>query len=439
MNNTCKNQNQTYCLRILPFFLFMLINSFHLDAKTVFDNGVNNTNLATKVTVGADRLFSEYEYLIKGKKIGLVSNHTGVLADGTHLADALFKYPHAKLKVLFGMHFNIRSNDYSLPRDEEDDIDAQTGLPKYSLYGERHKPTKKMLKDIDVIVIDIQEVGARFYEHINILGFVMEAASESNIEVIVLDRPNPIGGIKTDGFITDDKFLFSFGAFGKLPVIHGMTMGEIAKMYNGENMLRGRKQVKLQVVEMLGWKRDMWFDQTGLPWVKPSPNLPDLNSMIAYTGTCLFEGINVSAGRGTEKPFQYIGAPWIDNVAVVDLLNTISLPGVHFETIQFTPVKMSFHSRDPYLANEVCNGIYVTITNRDLFDSYRVGISMLWAIYKTHPDKMTWDKEVMNRLVGTTKLEEMIYEESNPSQIFASWEKGVNIFNDNLRSKYLIY
>lgn len=440
MNDTGKNQRKSYVSKtsLSLFILCIAISVINLYAHGSLENGLNDKTITPKVTVGADRLFSEYEYLIKGKNIALVSNHTGLLSNGTHLADALFGYKDANLKVLFGMHFNIRSNDYSLPKDKEDDIDAQTGLPKYSLYGERHKPSNEALKDVDVIIIDIQEVGARFYEHINILGFVMEAASENNIEVVVLDRPNPITGLKTDGFITDDEFLFSFGAFGKLPVIHGMTMGEIAQMYNGGKMLRGGKEAKLHVVEMLGWQRDMWFDETGLKWIKPSPNLPDLNSMITYTGTCLFEGINVSAGRGTEKPFQYIGAPWIDNLTVVHTLNTLELPGVQFESIQFTPKKMPFHSRDPYLAGEVCNGIYVNITDRNLFDSYRVGISMLWAIHKTHPKIMKWDQETMNRLVSTTRLENMIYEDKTPSEIFASWENELKAFNET-KTKYLLY
>jgi len=167
------------------------------------------------VTAGADRLFSDFSHLIRGKKLALVSNHTGRLSDGTHLADTLFKYPDAELIVLFGMHFNIRSNDYSIPRDQEKDIDAETGLTKYSLYGGTHKPTPEMLEDVEVIVFDIQEVGARFYEHINILGLVMEAAAENDIEVVVLDRPNPITGLNMDGFITDDEFLYGFGAFAK--------------------------------------------------------------------------------------------------------------------------------------------------------------------------------------------------------------------------------
>tara|TARA_R110002073_G_scaffold40547_5_gene114923 strand:- start:2827 stop:4143 length:1317 start_codon:yes stop_codon:yes gene_type:complete len=390
------------------------------------------------VTVGADRLFTEYSHLIKGKKLALVSNHTGKLSDGTHLADTLFNYPNAELIALFGMHFNIRTNDYSIPKDKEVDVDVETGLPKYSLYGEHHKPTAEMLKDVEVIVFDIQEVGARFYEHINILGFVMEAAAENNIEVIVLDRPNPITGLKMDGFITDDQFLYGFGAFGKVPVIHGMTMGEIAKLYNGEHKLRGGEQTTLHVIEMLGWERSMWFDQTGIEWTKPSPNLPSFESLLAYTGTCLFEGLNISAGRGSEKPFQYIGAPWIDNDEVVSLLNNLNLDGVQFEAITFIPEKMDFHSSDPYLTGELCKGIYVNITDRDSFEPYKAGIAMVWAIHQVHPNKMEWDKETMGRLVGTERLETMIYNGAHPLEIFASWEKELIAFK-KVSKAYFLY
>jgi uncharacterized protein YbbC (DUF1343 family) len=397
-----------------------------------------NSNNDQPVITGADRLISEFSHLIKDKKIALVSNHSGRMSNGIHLADTLFNYPHSELIVLFGMEFNIRSNDYSLPRDEEKAIDPETGLPKYSLYGSHHKPTPEMLKDVEVIVFDIQEVGARFYEHINILGFVMEAAAENNIEIVVLDRPNPITGLKTDGFITDDEFLFGFGSFGKVPVIHGMTMGELAKLYNEENMLRGGKHAKLHVIEMLGWNRSMWFDQTGQKWSKPSPNLPTLESLLTYTGTCLFEGLNISAGRGTEKPFQYIGAPWIDHDQVVSLLNNLDLKGVTFEAITFIPKKMAFHGRNPYLTGEDCNGIYVRILDRDQFESYKAGIAMVWAIHKLHPDKMTWDQKTMNRLVATRRLEKMIYNGSSPSEIFASWDKELTAFKE-MRQPYLLY
>ncbi|TVQ16297.1 MAG: DUF1343 domain-containing protein [Balneolaceae bacterium] len=390
------------------------------------------------ITVGADRLFTEYSHLIDGKRVALVANHSGRMSDGTHLADALFEYPDADLVVLFGMEFNIRSNDYSLPRDAESDIDPETGLPKHSLYGSIHKPTNEMLEGVDVIVFDIQEVGARFYEHINILGFVMEAAAENDIEIIVLDRPNPITGNHMDGFITDNEFLYGFGAFGKVPVIHGMTMAELALLYNGERMLRGGHQATLHVVEMQGWNRSMWYDETGIEWSRPSPNLPTFESILAYAGTCLFEGLNISEGRGTEKPFEYIGAPWIDHQAVAGLLNGLELPGVTFETIEFTPERMPFHGRDPYLAGEHCNGIYVNVTDRDIFEPYKAGVAMVWAIHELHAGQMEWNERTWDRLTGTRRLMNMLRGGSHPAEIFAAWEDELEAFR-RTREPYLLY
>lgn len=390
------------------------------------------------VRVGADRLFEEYSCLIDGRRVALVSNHTGMLSDGRHLADALHMYNEAELKVLFGMGYNIRTNDYSLPKDDEKTFDPETGVVKYSLYDEIHKPTPEMLKEVDVIIFDIQEVGARFYEHINILGFVMEAAAENNIEIVVLDRPNPITGLKMDGFVTDNEYLYGFGAFAKVPVIHGLTMGELARLYNGEGMLRGGVRANLKVIEMKGWQRSMWFDQTGLTWEKPSPNLPSPESMLVYTGTCLFEGLNISAGRGTERPFQYIGAPWIDNEGVVKLLNGLEFAGVVFDTITFSPKKMPFHSRNPYLTGETCKGISISVTERDLFEPYKAGIALLWAIHELHNDKLKFSMDTLDRLVGTRRLVRMIKSGAHPNEIFASWDEELAIFK-KVSKKYLIY
>lgn len=429
------------CIITMLIILFVaqgvLFPSSVMSSATNFNNCSADT-LDQAINVGANRLFNEYKYLIDGKNIALVTNHTGRLYDGTHLADALFNYPGTELKVLFGMNYNIRSNDYSLSHDQERDLDPVTGLVKFSLYGENHKPTKEMLQGIDVIIIDIQEVGARFYEHINILGFVMEAAAANNIEVVVLDRPNPITGSKIDGFITDDEFLYSFGAFGKVPIIHGMTMGEVANLYNGEGMLRGGKQAKLHIVKMIGWQRNMWLEQTGLAWIKPSPNLPTPESMLAYTGTCIFEGLNLSTGRGTEKPFQYIGSPWLDNEKAASLLNDLGLPGVCFDTLTFTPVKMPFHSQPPFLAGERCKGIFIRVTDRTVFEPYKAGVSLLWAVNRIHPEELKWNLEIIYRLTGTRRLHEMIIQGADPFEIFKSWEQELLHFS-RVRQKYLLY
>ncbi len=390
------------------------------------------------VTVGADRLLTEYAHLIRGKSLALVSNHSGRLSDGTHLADVLHKYPDARLKVLFGMEYNIRSNDYSVARDGESAVDPETGLTKHNLYGEHHKPTREMLAGVDAIVFDIQEVGARFYEHINILGFVMEAAAENGIEVIVLDRPNPITGDKVDGFITDQAALLRFGSYAKVPVVHGMTMGELARFYNEEGELRGSRKAKLSVVPMKGWTRSMWYDQTGLKWSKPSPNLLTFESLLAYVGTCLVEATNLSEGRGSDKPFEYIGAAWLDSEGAVKLLNDLRLPGVTFERIAFTPEQKSFHGRPPKLTGIPLNGIYLRVTDRDAFEPYRAGVAVLWAVNRLHPDKIVWNDAALDRLAATPQLKSMILAGKTPSEIFNAWSAEVKAFAAR-RAPYLLY
>lgn len=390
------------------------------------------------VTVGADRLFGEYAHLIRGKRLALVSNHSGRLADGTHLADALFRYPDATLRVLFGMEYDIRSNDYSVPRDPERAIDRGTGLPKYSLYGEHHMPTKEMLGDAEVIVFDIQEVGARFYEHINILGFVMEAAAEHGLEVVVLDRPNPITAAKPEGFVTDPEARFRFGSYAPVPVIHGMTMGELAHLYNGERMLRGRKRARTHVVPMRNYSRAMWLDETGLPWSKPSPNLLTLRSVLAYAGTCLLEAVNVSEGRGTDHPFEYVGAPWLDHARAAGMLNGLALPGVVFRPVTFTPEQKPYHSRPPEYAGQPLRGIHVDITDRDAFQPYKAGVALLWAIHTLHPDRLVWNDATLDRLAATPRLKAMIVGGARPEAIFAAWEPELDAFRTRA-APYLLY
>jgi uncharacterized protein YbbC (DUF1343 family) len=383
---------------------------------------------AENVQPGADRLFSEYFHLIKGKRVALVANHSAVLSTGKHLADALFQNKDVKLQVLFGMEFNIRSNNYADAHDPEKTIDSATGVLKYSLYGSIHKPTKEMLGKTEVIIFDIQETGLRFYEHVNILGFVMEAAAENNIEVIVLDRPNPINGVAMDGFVTEDKYLYTFGAYAKIPIRHGMTIGELARFYVGEKALRGGKSPKLHVIDMKGWKRAMWFDETGLPWKKPSPNLLTLTSVIAYGGTCLFEGLNVSEGRGTDHPFENIGAPWLDHKKVVELLTTMKFEGVRFEANTFVPEQKSYLGRPPELSGETCNGVFIHITDRKKFELYKVGVALLWAINSLHADKLVWKDATIQRLSGTDRLLTMIRAGDKPEKIFQSWETEVAAF-----------
>jgi uncharacterized protein YbbC (DUF1343 family) len=390
------------------------------------------------VRVGADRLFGEYAHLIDGKRLALVTNHSGRLSDGTHLADTLSRYQRARLQVLFGMSHDVRSNDYAQPRDPETTVDRATGLPKHNLYGAVHKPTPGMLGDTEVILVDIQDVGARFYEHINILGFVMEAAAESGREVIVLDRPNPITGTRVDGFVTDTASYYRFGSYGPMPVVPGLTLAEAALFYNGERLLRGGRMARLHVVPMTGWRRAMWFDETGLEWRKPSPNLLTLHSLLAYIGTCLFEAVNVSEGRGSDTPFEVIGAAWLNAAQATDLLNRQRLPGVTFEPLTFTPTQRAFHGSPPELAGVALNGIRLRVTDREVFQPYRAGIALLWAVHTLHPERLVWNEAVLDRLVATPRLRAMLDAGRTPAEIFASWEAEVAAYEAR-RAPYLLY
>ncbi|HEY0929605.1 MAG TPA: DUF1343 domain-containing protein [Gemmatimonas sp.] len=394
------------------------------------------------LVMGADRLFTEYGQLIRGKSVALVSNHSGRLADGTHLADALHsgagKQLGVRLKALFGMEYNIRSNDYSLARDPEHAVDSATGVPKYSLYGEIHKPTPEMLEGVEVIVYDIQEVGARFYEHVNILGFVMEAAAEKKIPVVVLDRPNPLGGRGADGFVADTASFYRFGSYTAIPALHGMTPGELARFYDGERLLRGGVKGTVHVVPMKGWTRDMWFDDTGLPWSKPSPNLVAFSSLVAYAGTCLFESLNLSEGRGSDNPFELIGAPWLDNQRAVAMLNGLNLPGTRFTAEQFTPTQRPFHGRPPAFSGQSLAGIRLHVTDRATFKPYRAGVALMWAVNALHADKLEWKDAVIDRLAATPRLKSMIVAGNTPQQIFAAWTPELTRFHQRA-DKYRLY
>jgi uncharacterized protein YbbC (DUF1343 family) len=217
-----------------------------------------------------------------------------------------------------------------------------------------------------------------------------------------------------------------------------MTMGELALFYNGEQLLRGKRQAKLHVVPMKGWRRSMWFDETGLEWRKPSPNLLTLSSVLAYAGTCLFEGLNISEGRGTDRPFEYIGAPWIDNVKAAALLSGLKLPGISFEPVEFTPEKKPHLSREPELSGQLCKGIFVNITDRKRAQPYRAGIALVWAFNKLHGDKLVWDEQVLERLTAKKNFVATIRGGATPKQIFAGWDKELARFNERIKP-YLLY
>lgn len=388
------------------------------------------------VKVGADVLLESRLDLIRGKRVGLITNHTAVLSNGKHLVDALFERHDVYLKALFGPEHGVRG-DAPDGRTVHDSVDSKTGIPVYSLYGTINKPTSEMLKEIDVLLFDIQDVGARFYTFISTMLLCMEAAAENNIHFVVLDRPNPITGVKMEGPLRVDS-LKTFVGWAPIPIAHAMTVGELAILANLEGWLSNRKPAKLTVVKMENWKRSMWYDQTKLRWIKPSPNMRSLETAVVYPGTCLIEGVNVSEGRGTEKPFEYIGAPWIDGKTLARKLNSQKLSGVTFEPIEFTPQEIPNVAANPKYKDMKCGGIYVKVTNRNTFAPVKTGIAIVKAIYELYPDSLKFRERGFDRLAGTPVIREMILAGKSVADIEAMWKNDVKQFAAK-RNKALLY
>ncbi len=390
---------------------------------------------SSQVTVGSDILFGKKFDLIRGKRIGLVTNHTGVLSDGRHLADALHERTDVKLVALFGPEHGIRG-DAPAGAKIQHGVDQKTGVTAYSLYGKDYKPTGEMMKDVDVLMYDIQDVGARFYTYISTLSYAMEAAAEKGIPFIVLDRPNPIRGTWVEGFVREDS-LRSFVGLHPIPVAHGMTVGELATMYNEEGWLKDGIKAKLIVVKMEGWNRDMWYDKTGLAWRRPSPNIPTTASAVVYPGTCFIEGTNLSEGRGTDKPFEYIGAPFVDGARLAAELNAKELPGVRFDAVRFTPKEIPYVVANPKHKGIECGGIEVVVTDRNRYEPVKTGIFILAAAKRLFEKDFQWRGSI-ERLTGTVRVRQQINEGVPPESIVAQWKPEVDKFSP-IRARYLLY
>jgi uncharacterized protein YbbC (DUF1343 family) len=391
---------------------------------------------AAQVKTGADLLFEKHFKLIEGKKVGLVTNHTAMLSNGKHLADALHEDKRTKLVALFGPEHGVRG-DAPAGDKISDAVDSKTGVPAYSLYGGINKPTKEMLKDVDVLIYDIQDVGVRFYTYISTLSYAMEAAAEHKIPYVVLDRPNPIRGTWVEGFNRDDS-LRSFVGLHPIALANGMTIGELATMYNNAGWLKDGIKANLTVVKMEGWKRTMWYDQTGLKWLPPSPNIPTLDAAILYPGTCLFEGTNLSEGRGTLRPFENIGAPYIDGSKWAKALNDAKLKGVAFEAVEFTPRSIPNMATRPKRLGEKCGGVLVKVTNRDVLEPVKVGVAMLVTAKALYPDSLKWRERSIDRLSGTPKLRKAIDAGATTEKVTEMWKDDVEKFK-KIRAKHLLY
>ncbi len=390
-----------------------------------------------QVKLGAELLLEKHFALIEGKRVGLIINHTALLPNGMHLADALHKDRRVNLVALFGPEHGVRG-DHPDGVNIQGGADAKTGVPVHSLYvGGSFKATKEMMRQIDVLIFDLQDVGARFYTFISTLALAMESAAERGIPFIVLDRPNPIRGTWVEGFVREDS-LRSFVGWNRIPIAYGMTIGELATMINEEGWLKGGIKAKHTVVKMEGWKREMWYDETGLRWISPSPNMRTLSTATVYPGMCLVEGTNVSEGRGTERPFEYIGAPFVKGSELAQRMNAYRLPGVTFEPIEFTPQDIPNVALNVKHRSVRCEGVYVKVVDRDKFEPVKTGVFLLSALKSLYPADFKWRERTMDLLAGTPQLRLAIDAQTDPSLLAQMWKKEVAEFYTT-RRKSLLY
>jgi uncharacterized protein YbbC (DUF1343 family) len=373
---------------------------------------------------GIDVLREEGFNKLKGKRVGLVTNHTGRARDGATTIDLLHGSAAANghsLVALFSPEHGIRGLlDSTVPST----TDEKTRLPIHSLYGDTRRPTAPMLDGIDTLVLDLQDVGARFYTYMTTMAYVMEEAARRKIAVVVLDRPNPIDGFQIEGPALDNDKL-GFTGYFPMPVRHGLTLGELARLFNAEN----RIGADLTVVSMKNWRRDEWFDQTGLPWINPSPNMRNLLQATLYPGIGAIEGTNVSVGRGTDTPFEQLGAPWIDGVQLSDALNSRSIAGVRFYPVRFTPAS-SKH------VNEECQGVFMVVTDRTALRPVRLGVEIAAMLHKLYG--AAFDLDAAERLLGSKDAISRIRAGDDPQAIAASWAADEARWR-LLRAKYLLY
>jgi len=371
------------------------------------------------IRVGADRVFEKkYFQWIKGKRVGLVTNQTGVDSRMALTADRLAAQPDTKLTALF-------APEHGLSGAAQAGEKVQSTTSVYSLYGQNPGPTAEMLANVDILMYDIQDVGVRFYTYLSTLYETMRSAAAKGIPLIVLDRPNPIDARRVQGVILESG-RESFVGIYRIPIRYGMTVGELAQLMNAE----ARLGCDLRVVPVKGWKRSHWFDKTRLQWILPSPNIPTVESATVYPGTCLIEGTNLSEGRGTTRPFELIGAPWLDSKRLADSLNRLGLKGVYFRPQAFTPTFSKYK-------DHVCQGIQVHVLDRDDFEPIEATLHIIEQIMKLQPGSLEFNN-AFDRLTGTTRVREALLRGEAVPAIEKSWEPDLKEFM-KIRKKYLIY
>ncbi len=372
---------------------------------------------------------------MKGLRMGAVVHPASVLSDLRHTVDALCEAPGLRVTALFGPQHGARGEKQDNMIESEFYRDPGTGLPVHSLYSDVRRPTAEMMAGLDALLFDLQDAGTRIYTFIYTMAYCMEACAEHGVRFIVLDRPNPVNGARVEGNLLDREYR-SFVGLYPIPMRHGMTVGELARMFNAEFGIG----CDLEVIAMEGWSRSQWFDETGLPWVMPSPNLPTLDSAIVYPGMVLVEGTELSEGRGTTRPFELVGAPYVNGTELARRLDELRLPGVRFRAAHFEP---TFQKH----AGSICGGVQLHVTDREVFEPYLAGICTIAAIRSLYPSSFSWrqppyeyeyEKLPIDILTGGTLVRQQIESGAAPDEIRGSWAEDVSRFLA-AREPYLLY
>ena len=383
---------------LIPYLLILLLGCSGNKINNTFERGSVN-NDTQSVILGLDVLFDEKINLIKNKNIALVTNQSGVDKEGRSNYLKFLECENVNLKIIFSPEHGLFGEAAAGEKLDYDELDDMPQV--ISLYGDKKRPSKNDLKDIDIIVYDVQDVGARFYTYITTLGYVMEVASQTKIKIIVLDRPNPLKGNLIEGPLLNMDYQSFVGNY-PIPIRYGLSIGELAKMMVGEKWIKGAP--KLSVIKMKNWNRNQWYDETGLPWIKPSPNIPDLNTALIYPGMCLLEATNINEGRGTDKPFKRFGAPWIDNAKLSNRLNELKMPGVEFKPVTYIPTDIDGMAINPTFKNKICKGIEIKIIDRDIYQSVQIGLNIISILQDEYPNKFVINNKRMISLLGVDEL-----------------------------------
>ncbi|GMR25473.1 MAG: DUF1343 domain-containing protein [Ignavibacteria bacterium] len=414
-------------MKSLSFIILVLLLFTNLNCQEV--------SKQEKVFFGDELLLRENLQLLKDKQIGVVTNQSAIFPNGVHLVDTLLSLG-TNITALFSPEHGIRG-EASDGENISSSIDQKTGLPIFSLYGKTKKPTPEMLDKVDLILFDIQDIGARFYTYISTLYYLLQSSAENDIAVIVLDRPNPISGKHIEGPLLKADYK-SFVGIAPIPVIHGMTVGELANYFVKENIINTKKEPELKVIKMSGWHRGYFWNNLNRKWIPTSPNIPKFETAIVYPGTCFLEGTNVSEGRGTDDPFLNIGAPFINSNDLIAMLNNFQIEGVKIASIKFTPKKIAGKSNKPKFEGVQSNGIKISVSDETKFKPVEFGVYLIFALIKLYPDDFKFKAKYFDDLAGNSELRTELQNGREPLKIINSWANDLEKFK-LIRNKYLLY